>query len=185
MTKISRGTTREHIARATLAYRIGMKTSELASIEEKKVDELPIQLLMKIADNLNLKKSNEFVSLLQVNGVNRRFQAYCLGLPKTGTVSVHGIFGNYRTRHEFQQWDTHQMIIQYKHKKISRQEFLKFLQDRDFAGQMEMDSAHFNRHYIDILAQEFPEAKFICTIRDCYSWLNSLINYLNFSQAFC
>jgi len=29
---------------------------------------------------------------------------------------------------------------------------------------------------VDVLAEEFPDAKFIFVIRDCWSWLDSLLN---------
>ena len=40
-----------------------------------------------------------------------------------------------------------------------------------------MDSAYFNHYYIDILSEEFADAKFICLIRDPESWVKSQINY--------
>ena len=45
------------------------------------------------------------------------------------------------------------------------------------SGFLELDSAHFNRHYMEILAGAYPDAKFIFLIRDCFSWLESFINY--------
>ena len=41
---------------------------------------------------------------------------------------------------------------------------------------MEMDSTGCNFYYCDILAQKFPSAKFILTLRNCYSWVDSMIN---------
>lgn len=40
-----------------------------------------------------------------------------------------------------------------------------------------MDAAHLNIHILDILIDEFSDAKFILTMRDCYSWLDSFINH--------
>jgi hypothetical protein len=39
-----------------------------------------------------------------------------------------------------------------------------------------MESSSLNYFFVDILVNEFSEAKFILTIRDCYSWLESLIS---------
>ncbi len=36
-----------------------------------------------------------------------------------------------------------------------------------------MDSSYLNYHLLDILVSEFSDAKFILTIRDCYSWIES------------
>lgn len=168
---------RQNISREDLASRAGLTADELARIEEENVVQLPAPQLLALADGLCLREASSYVALLKLNGVSRRFQAYCLGLPKTGTVSIKGIFGNYRSAHEFRQWDTHDMVIRFRQGHASRAQFLSFIQDRDVTGQLEMDAAHFNRHYVDMLAEEFPEARFICLIRDCYSWVDSLINY--------
>jgi hypothetical protein len=40
-----------------------------------------------------------------------------------------------------------------------------------------MDSSHLNYPLLEFLVTEFPDAKFILTIRDCYSWLDSLLNH--------
>jgi hypothetical protein len=42
-----------------------------------------------------------------------------------------------------------------------------------------MDTASFNHFYLHILVKEFPQAKFIFTIRDCYSWVNSFLRMIS------
>jgi hypothetical protein len=42
---------------------------------------------------------------------------------------------------------------------------------------LELDSSQLNYFLLDSLVSEFPNAKFILTIRDCYSWLDSCINH--------
>ncbi len=165
------------ITQRELADRAQLSEKEFAQIEQDNVEQLPSSTLLKIADGLKLKKATDFASLVKLNRVTRRFHSYCVGLPKTGTVSMTGIFGNYRSAHEMRQWETHQMIIRFNQGSISKHEFLNFLRERDVNGMLEMDSAHFNRHYLQYLVDEFPNASFICLIRDCYSWVNSFINY--------
>lgn len=169
---------KNEISREELATKSGISAEELGRIERGDVKQLDVQRLLKIADNLRLKSGSDFAGLMRLNKYPRRFHAYCVGLPKSGTVSLAGLFGNYRSYHEFHQWETHKMIIRYNHGTISRERFSGFLKERELLGGLpEMDSAHFNRHSIDILQEEFPEAKFICLIRDCYSWVNSFVNY--------
>ncbi len=48
---------------------------------------------------------------------------------------------------------------------------------RDRRLNLEMDASHLNVHILEILVKEYPQAKFILTIRDCYSWLDSSINH--------
>jgi hypothetical protein len=108
----------------------------------------------------------------------RRFRAYNVGIAKTGSTSIAGIFARYRTQHEFMLRETTKAISDYRTGVISKKEFIRFLRARDQKGNLEMDSASFNFHYLDLLSAEFKEAKFIATIRDCYSWLDSVLNNL-------
>ncbi len=167
---------RQGLTRETLAERAGVSVEELAAIEENG-ERLPPSQLVSIADGLHLRKAAEFTSLLALNGLTRRFQAYCLGVARTGTKSISGIFGNYRSAHEFWQRDVHQLIVERNQGRVSRSDLVAFIHDRDGAGCLEMDSAHFHRYYVDVLVEAFPEARFICLIRDCYSWLDSVINF--------
>jgi Sulfotransferase domain len=109
---------------------------------------------------------------------HRAFQLYNVGIPKTGTTSIAGIFNRFRTGHEYMFGDTIDKIIAYRFGKINVEEFKRYLHYRDLQGNLEMDSASFNHYYLEILKDEFPDAKFIFTIRDCYSWLNSYLNML-------
>lgn len=169
---------RNGISMDDLAHNTGISIEVLNRIEDNETEHVENRKLLKIIDNLHLKSAYDFTYLMRLNTVYRKFQAYVVGLPKTGTVSLAGIFGNYRSSHEFDQWETHQMVIKYKQGLISKKQVCEYLKRRDLmAGLLEIDSAHFNRHYPDILADEYHEAKFICLIRDCYSWLDSYINY--------
>ncbi len=169
---------RNGISRELLASSTGLTIENLHHIEDNKIGYIETSTLLKIVETLRLKNSCDFVNLMRLNKVPKRIHVYCVGLPKTGTVSLVGLFGNYRSRHEFHQWETHQMIIRYKKGDISRSQFYRFLKERDLLGGfLEVDSSHFNRHYVDILAEEFSNTKFICLIRDCYSWVNSFVNY--------
>ncbi|MCP4691825.1 MAG: helix-turn-helix transcriptional regulator, partial [Desulfobacterales bacterium] len=111
---------REGLTRAALAGRAGLTPDELARVEDENVEALPAAELLKIADAFHLKKVVDFATLMRLNGVSRRFHALGLGLPKTGTTSLAGIFGGYRSAHEFQQWETHQAVIAYKNGRASR-----------------------------------------------------------------
>ena len=169
---------RSEISLEELAQESGLSMDALGQIEEDNIEHLEDSKLLQIADSLRLKSAHDFACLMKTNKAFRRFHAYVVGLPKTGTVSLAGLFGNYRSFHEFQQRETHKMIIELNQGQVSKREFSQFIRKRDFwAGFLEMDAAHFNRHYIDILAEEFPNAKFLCLIRDCYSWVNSCVNY--------
>jgi len=89
-----------------------------------------------------------------------------------------GLFSKYRAWHEFMFPETTKAISDYRTGVISKQQFVEFVCQRDQKGNLEMDSASFNFMYLDILAEQYPKAKFIVTVRDCYSWLDSMINML-------
>lgn len=108
---------------------------------------------------------------------DRRFRAFCVGLPKTGTTSVGAIFGNYRS------WkvpgsELERLGLDFRAGTASREAVRAFVLHRDEAERLELDPASANWMVLDVLLDQYPEAKFILTIRDCFSWCDSLINVL-------
>jgi hypothetical protein len=107
-----------------------------------------------------------------------RFQVYCVGMEKTGTFSMHITFHqHYRSAHEPEFRFLTYKILAFVNGKIDKSELTRYVKQRERRLGLEMDSSCLNYFLIDILVKEFSEAKFILTIRDCYSWLNSLINH--------
>jgi hypothetical protein len=53
----------------------------------------------------------------------------------------------------------------------------RFLRRRDRRLWLEMESNHLLAYFVDSLVELFPEALFILTVRDCYTWLGSYINH--------
>lgn len=106
----------------------------------------------------------------------RRFHAYGCGAPKTGTHSINAIFGNYRTDHETDLRRTAKLAIAYMDGTKSDQEVERLLRRRDRQLWLEMDSSSINGDLIKPLVRISPKAKFILTIRDVYSWIDSDIN---------
>lgn len=108
----------------------------------------------------------------------KKFQVFCLGVPRTGTASIAGIFqARYRAEHEPENIYTTKKIIDYVNSSISKRQMISFIKNRDKCLWLELESSHFSYFYLDILLSEFENAKFILLIRDCYSWLNSYINH--------
>jgi hypothetical protein len=50
--------------------------------------------------------------------------------------------------------------------------------ERDRRLKLDVDSSFLNYHVLDVLLQEFAASRFLLTIRDCYSWLNSQVNHI-------
>jgi hypothetical protein len=108
----------------------------------------------------------------------RQFQAYNVGLPKTGTSSIWTLFGHYRSGNEFMERETVIQIVKRYDGSLSDTAFRAYLLRRDQEGGLEMDAASFNHFYLDLLVEMFPQAKFIFTIREPYTWMNSYCKML-------
>lgn len=114
-----------------------------------------------------------------------RFHAYCVGMPKTGTVSITVIFEkHYRVAHEPESSFVNHKIIAFANGKIDKSKLIRYVEHKRRHLALEMDSSYLNYFFIDILVNQFSEAKFILTIRDCYSWLESMITQRLFMHQF-
>lgn len=107
-----------------------------------------------------------------------RFHAYCVGTAKSGTHSVAGMFEDrYRAAHEPEDEDFLGLFLEVQAGRTAPEELVQAvhcLQDR---LRLELNSSSFNFWLLDILQDEFPDAKFILTIREARSWLDSFINH--------
>ena len=143
-----------------------------------------IKNLVRIARTADLKKAAiPFYDILPswcFPEPHLRFKAYGVGMAKTGTVSIHTIFrkAQYRcAEHEPESRFLTNKILAFYNGKINTNEFTRYVKHRDRRLALEIDVSHLNYHLLDILVNEFNEAKFILTIRDCYSWVDSIINH--------
>ncbi len=59
---------------------------------------------------------------------------------------------------------------------MSASQFANFAVSYDRSVWLEMNSSLLNGFLLDPLVQRLPDAKFILTIRDCYSWANSFMD---------
>ena len=108
----------------------------------------------------------------------RRFQCYCIGAAKTGTTSITSTFrARYRACHEPEASRTNRLVIDYLEGIIGRDEVMRRLVQRDRRLRLEMESAHPLGYLGGLLAETFPEARFIITLREPRAWLRSRLNY--------
>lgn len=111
---------------------------------------------------------------------SRCFHAYCVGTPKSGTASIANLLQkNFRSAHEPRTRQTIEHLSNHLLNKDEGQDFASlstYLRARDKYLWLELEAAHVLHHCIGMLVDIFPNAKFILTIRDCFSWLNSEIN---------
>ncbi len=108
----------------------------------------------------------------------RKFHAFCIGMLKSGTHSLSAIFEDkYNSGHEIEIRRLIQNCIPVLNSELTLENQTRFLRERDRRLWLEMESSHLLYHSLGILIDEFPESKFILTIRDCYSWMNSYMNH--------
>jgi hypothetical protein len=108
----------------------------------------------------------------------RRGRLYCVGTGKSGTHSITSMFSQrVRARHEPEAVPLMETFMAWKNGRIDEAQFTRWLHARDRRMALEVDSSTLNRDILDLLIREFPEARFVLTIRDCYSWCNSHINH--------
>lgn len=114
---------------------------------------------------------------MALNNFRKKTQLYCVGAAKTGTHSVSAMFDKkVRTQHEAEFEEVIAKILELLSGKINEQEIRGYIRKRDRRLRLEIDSSQLNFFLLDYLLCEFPNARFLLTIRDCYSWLDSLIN---------
>ena len=104
----------------------------------------------------------------------RRTQLYCVGTAKSGTHSVCSMFSrNVAASHEPQATKLIEKFFDWHDHRMGDTELREWILTRDRELALEVDSSWLNVLILDFLAGEFPAARFVLTIRDCYSWLNS------------
>ncbi len=109
---------------------------------------------------------------------SRRFHAFVVGLAKTGTSSLAESFAAYRAGHEFMFQEAVEQTAAWRSGRLSAADFGTFLQERDRASLLELDSASFHHFYFELLIPLFPAARFIYTVRDCFSWVESFLQMM-------
>jgi hypothetical protein len=81
-----------------------------------------------------------------------------------------------RSVHEADDAELIGKIIDAANGAVSASELSTFVRDRDRRLCLDVDSSQLNFFILDQILAGFPDARFVLTIRDCYSWLNSFID---------
>lgn len=108
----------------------------------------------------------------------RNLLAFCIGAPKSGTTSIAGVFeSNFRAGHELEREDLIRTIHRHYRREIGDEEYITELKRRDIRVWLEFEATCFLGYRPDLLYRAFPNAKYILTIREPLSWLDSMINH--------
>ena len=125
-----------------------------------------------------LRRTARYLStqFARLRGV-RRVRLYCVGTAKSGTHSIAAMFGgSVRARHEADNRRDIREILEVAAGRVDRDRMKRYVRRRDRRLYLDIDSSQVNFFMLDALLTEFPGARFLLTIRDPYSWLDSIIN---------
>lgn len=108
----------------------------------------------------------------------RNLKVYCVGAAKTGSTSLAAMFRpHYRAAHEPETSRTNQLVIDWLENSLSYEDVKQRLLERDRRLYLDVESAHPLGYVSSILAETFPRAKFIITIREPHAWLRSRLHF--------
>ena len=109
--------------------------------------------------------------------IRRRFHAYCIGTPKSGTHSIAAVFARYRTAHQPLRETLNAIILARLEDNLPDAQAAERVREWDRRLWLEMTSECNTYFILDLLLAEFPDSRFILTIRDPYTWLDSFLNH--------
>ena len=111
-------------------------------------------------------------------GLSRRFHLVCVGLPRSGVVSLYTLFRNFRAANEYAEADTIRMLLDHRRGRVSDGELRAWLVRRDAASALEMDAASFLHPVAGLLAEISAETRFVLPVREPCAWFESYIREL-------
>lgn len=121
------------------------------------------------------RTSSRFFSINDKN--HKRLNLYCVGMPRSGTHSIAHMFAkNFRSKHEPFSGPTIKWLMRMKKNQYPDVEIRDYIFFRKLYMDLDLESAHYLCFIIHKLVPFDKDAKFIFTIRDPVSWLNSEIN---------
>lgn len=134
----------------------------------------------------SLKKFDikKYESICKIVFQRRKFHAYCVGTPKSGTHSLAAMLSKFRSYHEPDQAFMVNLIHLYKDQKINKKQVIQILKARNYCNWLELESSHYCGEFVEELCDLYRNAKFILTIRDCLSWMDSWFNH-QLSRPMC
>src|SRR5690606_844266 len=103
---------------------------------------------------------------------------FCVGDEKTGTHSVAGLFSAYRAEHEPEAHDLRPLVEARLRGDLADGELERYLDAKDARLPLDVDSSFLNGEIIDVLVPRYPGARYVLTLREPRSWLDSKINQM-------
>jgi hypothetical protein len=101
-----------------------------------------------------------------------------VGDEKTGTHSLAGLFSAYRAEHEPEVHDLRPCVEAHLRGELPAGTLERYFADKEERLHLEVDSSFLNGEVIDLLVPCYPDAKYVLTVREPRSWLDSKINQM-------
>ena len=106
-----------------------------------------------------------------------RPRLYGIGPGKTGTNVLASTFTGLAAAHEPEAAAVIESILGYAAGRIDWRGLRAFVAERDRRLGLAVDVSNLNVFLVDILVEVSPDAAFVLTVRDPYSWLDSILNH--------
>ncbi len=103
---------------------------------------------------------------------------FCVGDEKTGTHSVAGLFRAYRSEHEPEAHDLRPLVEARLRGEPVDDAIEAYVADKEARLHLEVDSSFLNGEIIDLLVGAYPDARYVLTLREPRSWLDSKLNQM-------
>ena len=108
----------------------------------------------------------------------RRFHLVCVGLPRSGVVSLFTLFHNFRAANEYAEAETIRTLVDHHRGRLSDDALRARLARRDRESALEMDANGFLHLAGDLLATLSDETRFVLPVRAPDAWFESYMKEL-------
>ena len=108
----------------------------------------------------------------------RRFHLVCVGLPRSGVVSLFTLFRNFRAANEYAEAETIRALVKHHTGGLSHDELRAYLARRDRESALEMDAASFLHLTGRMLASFSDNTRFVLPVRAPDVWFESYMREL-------
>jgi hypothetical protein len=106
-----------------------------------------------------------------------RRRLYGIGMGKTGTHALASLFSGVRSAHEAEAESVIKAVLDYEAGRSDWRTLRNFVVDRDERLGLAVDVSNLNIYLLDLLVSLDANAMFVLTIRDPWSWLDSILNH--------
>lgn len=109
--------------------------------------------------------------------IPERTRLYGIGAGKTGTHALASMLSGFAAAHEAEAEAAIGAVLDYQSMRSGWRALRDFAVDRDRRLRLTVDVSNLNIFFVDLLVALSDTAKFVLTIRDPYSWVDSMINH--------